>query len=139
MELFGIIVSVPLAFVMSMAYCAFLAKVVRRFDFARRVLIALSLILLGLFFLELVLLATFGAIRSRAIVGPGFYVAHVFFFFFGVPALANVLVLTRGSSIFARWYFAGTICTVFALFLVLLQYGVSEALYGVDGTNGPYS
>ena len=139
MELFGIIFSVPVAFVMSMAYCFFLARVVCRFDFARRLLFAVSLILLGLFLLELVLLAMFGAVRSRAVVGPGFYVAHVFFFFFAVPALANVLVLPRNGSIFALWYFAGVICTVFAFFLMLLQYGVSEALYGIDGTNGPYS
>jgi hypothetical protein len=34
---------------------------------------------------------------------------------------------------------AGLACTLFAFSLVLLQYGVSEALYGIDGTQGPYS
>jgi hypothetical protein len=138
MELFGIILSVPIAFVISMAYCAFLANVVRRLDFARRLLFVVSLILLGLFLIELLLLAIFGAVHSRAAVGPGFYVAHVFFFFVGVPALGNVLVLPISGPILGRWYFAGAICTLFVVLLVLLQYGVSEALYGVDGIDGPY-
>ena len=36
-------------------------------------------------------------------------------------------------------YVAGSRCTVLAFFLILLQYNVSEALYGNDGDNGPCS
>jgi hypothetical protein len=54
---------------------------VRQFDFACRFLFAVAVIILGLFSLELVLLAMFGAVRSQAFVGSGFYAAHVFFFF----------------------------------------------------------
>ena len=32
-----------------------------------------------------------------------------------------------------------TLCTVFAFILVLMQYGVTEALYGIDGNDGSYS
>jgi hypothetical protein len=138
-ELFAIVLSVPVAVVMSMGYCAILAKVVRKLDGVRRPLYSASLVLLGLFLVELVLLVMLGAVRSRAIVGPGFYVAHVVFFFLGTPALANALILGGRGSLVSRWCVAGAICTIFAVMLVLLQYHVSEALYGLNGTDGPYS
>ena len=97
------------------------------------------MILLFAFSAEVLLLATLGAVGSRTFVGPAFYVAHVVFFFLGTPALANVLLLRTPAPFVQRWYVAGILCTVFAFCLVLLQYGVSEALYGIDGTNGPFS
>ena len=95
--------------------------------------------MLGLFAVEILLLVTIGAVRARGLIGPGFYVAHLAFFFLCPPALANVLVLRPKLGIFTTWWVAGALCTVLAFFLVLLQYGVSEALYGIDGDDGPYS
>jgi len=138
-ELFGIVFSIPVAFVMSMVYCAVLARVIRRFEALRRWLYTASVVILGGFLMEVVLLSTLGAVRSRGIIGPAFYLAHVIFFFLGTPALANVLLLRKRAAVVRRWYLAAILCTGFAFCLVLLQYGVSEALYGVDGTNGPYS
>ena len=71
MELLGIVFSIPVAFVMSMVYCAILANAIRR--------------------CEVALLTTLGA----GVIGPAFYVAHVVFFFLGTPALANVLLLRK--------------------------------------------
>ena len=138
MELFGIALSVPVAFIASTVYCLFLARVIIHFEFLRRAVWIVSVAVLCLVAAELVLLVTIGAIRSRAIIGPGFYVAHVALFFLGAPALANLLILRNPRGRF-RWYWAVPACTAFAFGLVLLQYGVSEALYGVDGIDGPYS
>ncbi|MGH9579234.1 MAG: hypothetical protein ACRD3R_17485, partial [Terriglobales bacterium] len=124
MELFGIVLSIPVAFVASMVYCLFLAKLVSRSDRLSRWLLRASHIVLLLFSVELVLLVALGAVRSRGLLGPGFYVAHIFFFFVGTPALANSLVLRSGRGFFAKWFVAGVLCTMFALFLVLLQYSV---------------
>ena len=139
MELFGILFSIPVAFVVSMVYCAILTHTIRRFESLRRSLHVASVVVLAGFLGEVVLLTTLGAVRSRGVIGPAFYVAHTVFFFLGTPALANVLLLRRGAPVMRRWYLAGVVCTGFAFCLVLLQYGVSEALYGIDGTNGPYS
>ena len=139
MEIFGIVLSIPAAFVACTLYCLFLVKLISRFDRVSRWLRLGSHIVLALFSFELVLLITLGAVRSRGVLGPGFYVAHTFFFFLGAPALANSLVLRPGGGFFAKWYVATVLCTVFAFFLVLLQYGVSEALYGINGNDGPYS
>ena len=139
MELFGILFSIPVAFVMSMVYCAISVHAIRHVERLRRWLYVVSIGLLVGFISEVVLLATLGAIGSRAFVGPAFYVAHSVFFFLGTPALANVLLLRKRGPVVRGWYLAGALCTLFAFCLILLQYGVSEALYGIDGTNGPYS
>ena len=128
MELFGILFSIPVAFVLSMGYCALLAKVLRSFDRLYVFLYVPSIIVLSIFLVEVILLLSLGAVRSRALVGPAFYPAHLIVFFLGTPALANVLVL---RTVFCKWYVAGIICTVLGVFLVLLQYGVSESLYGI--------
>jgi hypothetical protein len=162
-ELFGIILSVPVSFVMSMVYCAFLAKAVRKLDRVRRVnqrgkgkshgsealegamdrvrrsVCVGSLVLLNSFLVELALLARLGAVRVSAVVGPGFYVAHSVFFFLCTLALANVLVLRKRGPFVARWYIAAVICTLLSFYVVLLEHGAFEALDGLDGTNGPYS
>jgi hypothetical protein len=95
MELFGIVLSIPVAFVASMLYCLLLAKVVSKSALLSRWLRIASLALLSLFAVEILLLITIGAVRARGLLGPGFYVAHLVFFFICTPALANVLVLQR--------------------------------------------
>lgn len=139
MEIFGILLSIPAAFVASMLYCLFLAKVISRFGRVSRFLRLASYVVLALFVIELVLLVTLGAVRTRGILGPGFYVVHIIFFFLGIPALANLFVLRPRGGFFARWYVTTVLCTAFAFLLVLLQYGVSESLYGINGDDGPYS
>jgi hypothetical protein len=138
-EIFGIVLSIPVAFVMSMVYCAILAHAVRRFDRLRSWLYAASFVLLAGVLSEIVLLITLGAVGARALIGPAFFIAHLAFVLLGAPALANVLLLRKSGPLIGRWYLAGVFCTAFAFLLVLLQYGVSEALYGIDGNNGPYS
>jgi hypothetical protein len=138
MEMLGIVLSIPVAFVASMLYSFFLSRVVLKYERLSRWLRFTSCFFLGLFACELGLLVTLGSVRSRGLLGPGFYVAHLAFFFMGPPALANLLVLRPRPGFLTNWYVAGVFCTLFAFFLVLLQYSVSESLYGIDGENGPY-
>ena len=139
MELFGILLSIPVAFVASVVYCFLLATVLIRFDMLRRWMWWASLVVLIGFGVEILILATLGAVRARHIIGPVFYVAHLAVFLLGTPALANVLILRSRPARRFRWYWAIPLCTAFALVLVLLQYGVSEALFGIDGVDGPFS
>lgn len=139
MELVGIVLSFPVALVASTLYCLFLGRVVSKSERSARWLRLVSYLILDLLAVELVLMVTLGAVRSRALLGPSFYVAHLIFFFAGPPALANLLVLRTEGRSFSKWYVAAVLCAVLAFFLVLLQYSVSESLYGIDGDNGPYS
>ena len=139
MEIFGIILSIPVAFVANLVYCFFLSRVVVRREMLRAVIWWLSIGILGAFAVEVSLLSTLGSVRARGLLGPGFYIGHVVLFFLGPPALANVLVLYKGPRRPVAWYAAVPFCTIFAFALVLLQYSVSEALYGINGNNGPFS
>jgi hypothetical protein len=139
MEIFGIVLSIPVAFIASTLYCLFVAKVVSKSRGASRWLSFGSYLVLFLFLIEVALLATLGAVRSRTLIGAGFYVGHLVIFFLGVPALANLLVLRIRRRFLSEWYVAAVLCTVFAFSLVMLQYGVSEELYGIDGVDGPFS
>ena len=132
MELFGIALSVPVAFVASMLYCFFLDRVVFKFEGPRRWLLFTSYFVLVCFAAELVMLFALGAVRSGAILGHSFYVVHSTLFFLGVPSLAHFLLLRKRRRSVDRWYVAGVLCTAFAFFLVLLQYSVSESLFGIE-------
>ena len=138
MEIFGILLSVPVAFVASAIYVFFLSNEVVGTGILRRAMLIASAGVLIAFVLEVLILLTMGAVQARTLFGPSFYVVHVILFFLGTPALANVLVLRQRPGHLARWYAAVPLCTVFAFVLVLMQYGVSEALYGIDGQGGPF-
>jgi hypothetical protein len=139
METLGIILSVPVAFIASLVYCFLLTRLVVRFETLRRFMWRVSAGVLMALVCEIVLLIALGAVRARGSLGPGFYVAHLLLFFLGTPALANVLLLRDRPNRRIRWYLAVPLCTAFAFGLVLLQYGVSEALHGVDGVGGPFN
>jgi hypothetical protein len=81
---------------------------------------------------ELVVLLLVGAKQTQAVVGPAFYWAHLVVVALATPSLANLLVLRRREWALGRWYWAGAVCAAFGLGLVLLQYAVSEALFGID-------
>lgn len=96
------------------------------------------MVVLAMLMIEWSLLGVVGAVGSREIVGPLFYPLHLVVFFLSVPALANVLLLMRPRRGFWRSLLVAIACAVFALPVVLTQVAVSEALYGVDGSGGPY-
>jgi hypothetical protein len=83
--------------------------------------------------------ATMGAVRARETLGPAFYGVYSVLFLTAIPSLANVLML-RGNR--PKWWYVLAVacaCAIFALPIVLMQYGVSEALYGINGDDGPFS
>jgi hypothetical protein len=110
-ELFGILFSVPGAFVASLIYCLLLARVVTHIEPLRRVMWKGSLAVVLAFAVEVVLLLTMGPAQCRAIFGLAFYVAHLALFILVTPAVANLLVLWRPGGLI-RWYWAVPICTV---------------------------
>jgi hypothetical protein len=137
MELFGILFAIPVAFVAAAVYAS-LMRFVLRYRLINRIALWISIAVLGGLLLEWGALLAVGAVRSRAIVGPAFYPAHLVLFFLAVPALANVLIIKKRGTILGAWFMVALLCSVLALPIVLTQYGVAEALYGVDGTGGPY-
>ena len=141
MELVGIVLFIPLAFVAGGIYACVIHFVLRYRIVSRVALWASTAVLVGLL-LEWVALITVGAVRSRAIIGPAFYPLHLLIFFLAIPAFANLLLIRIRNSAakygFGAWFVEALLCSALALPVVLTQYGVAEALYGIDGAGGPY-
>jgi hypothetical protein len=138
MEVLAIVLSVPAAFICSIVYSLIIGRLTRGMDRAKRIVMWSSAIVLGVSGLEAFGVATIGAPALRESIGVSYYPLHLALFLCSVPSLANVLVLQRKATHLSRWYAIGTMCAIVGLGVVLLQYSVSEALYGVDGGGGPY-
>lgn len=139
MELFGIILSIPGAFIASTLYRHLLLMARSKWPTIAPVLTAASWIVLAGILVEWALLLLRGAVETRLLVGTVFYPAHLIVFVLGTPALINVLVLPSPCSRRARWFRTVPLATVLAFVLVVQQYGVFEALYGIDGEDGRFS
>jgi hypothetical protein len=139
MELLGIVLALPVAFVASAIY-AYVLRFAVKFAFVRQTAPWGSTVVLFGLLLEWVALATMGAVQIRARIGPAFELIHLLIFFLAVPALATLLVIKKGMGESGLgWLFVvALLCSALALPVVLTQYGVTEALYGIDGTGGPY-
>ena len=120
------------------AFCLLLVKVVRKAPHAAQMLWYLSVSGLWLFACELVLVSVVGSVEARKLLGPGYVVAHVILTFGAAPALAGASLL--GTRHLSRWWPAvAAVCWVVGVAALFYQYGVMEALYGVDGVGGPYA
>jgi len=139
MEIFGIVLSVPAAFVASALYSFGVRWLTSRLPWLTKPTLIASLVVLSGLVMEWCLLGVVGAVRSREIIGPLLHPLHLLVFFLSVPALANILVLRRAGGGFWRSLCVAMACAALALPVVLTQVAVSEALYGVDGSGGPYA
>ncbi len=139
MEIFGIILSVPGAFIASALYRHLLLMARSKWPRIAPVLTAVSWIVLAAVLAEWMLLLLRGAVGTRVLVGPVFYPAHFVAFVLGTPALINVLVLPNPCARRARSFCVVPLSTVLAFILVVQQYAVFETLYGIEGQDGPFS
>jgi hypothetical protein len=138
MELFGIMFSVPVSFVATSIYAVIIKRITTKRTYLIVPLFWISGVILTLIILEFVGVLTVGAIRLREIIGVQYYPLHISVFFLFWPSLANIMGMQRRIGFLSKWYMIGIACAFLGLCVTLLQYGVSEALYGIDGTGGPY-
>src|SRR4051812_7484906 len=104
MELYGIALSVPAAFVATMLYSLFVRYVVTRSEAWTKRFRQGSIVILALLLLEIALLAAFGAVRIYGAIGGVFLWIHGVVFFLGTPALANLTILrSKGDRASNMW------------------------------------
>jgi len=138
-ELFGIVLSIPGAFIATGLYRFALLLARLRWPWIKQIFLPASYGVLAVMLAEWILLITRGAAGARVLIGSPYYPVHLLILFLGTPALLNVLVLPNPSKRRAQWWFAVPLCTLLAFILVLQQYSVSESLYGFEGHDGPFS
>ena len=136
MELVGIALFIPFAALAAAAYAAIARGLFARSASLASIAYRISSAVLLLFATEVVAVGTLGILRSREILGLPFLVAHELTLILAPPALANVLVLSLKSR--KSWYVAAAAATCLAIAMLFFDIKISEALYGIDGTGGPY-
>lgn len=133
MELFGLVASVPITFCLIAHYRLIVLSFTARYHWGIPLLRPASYFLLALIALEVAMIATLGPAQSQTRIGPLFLPVHFMLFLLGTPALANVILLRSSIGPALKWYLVASVCALFAFFLVLLEYHVTEGLFGVDG------
>lgn len=119
-------------------FCFVLATFIRPRPTLARILFYPAVFGLCLFALDLLTVGLFGAVRSRQLMGPAFFPIHAFVTLMSAAFLAGSLLL--GQRNFARrWLAVAAVSWMLGVFSIFYQYGVAEALYGIDGEGGPYS
>ncbi len=119
-------------------FCFVLATFIRPRPTLARILFYPAVFGLCLFALDLLAVGLLGAVRSRQLIGPAFFPLHAFVTLMSAAFLAGSLLL--GQRNFARrWLAVAAISWILGVFSIFYQYGVAEALYGIDGEGGPYS
>ncbi len=130
MELLGIILSFPTAFVASIVYAFILKKVTTKLPFLVLTMLWVSVIVLIVGLLESFCLVLVGTLRLREAIGMLYYPIHETIFILTLPALINIMRLQNRFSFLSKWYSIGSLCAVIGAGIVLQQYAVSEALFG---------
>ena len=133
MELFGLLLSIPGAFFMSIICRFVILQADPHYPWIRRFLKPISKGILGLLAVELLAFGMLGPRRVHDLTGPLFEVVRFLVFFLATPALVSLLVLRWPS----KWYVVGPLGAAFAFALILLQFRVSDQVYG-EKVERPY-
>ncbi len=139
MELFAIVLSIPGGLVLGLIYANTVCRIVSHYRMLSKLFIVASFIVLFALILEILLLVSLGAVNSRRMFGPAFSIMHLIVFVLGAPAIANILTLPQRMHFRGYRLVAGVAFGIFFTSLVVMQYAVSEELYGIDGDTGPFS
>ena len=119
-------------------FCFVLATFIRPRPKLARFLFYPAAFGLCLFVLDLLAVGLFGAVRSRELMGVLFFPIHTFVTLMSAAFLAGSLLLGQ-RNIAHRWLAVAVVSWMLGVFSIFYQYGVAEALYGIDGEGGPYS
>jgi hypothetical protein len=137
MEGFSLLLSFPVAIVASLIYMIILEKTIKRWNFVSKLFVYVSVWVLVLFLLELACVSVFGPINLRRVIGSQYYMIHLYVFLVATPAMANIFALWFKFK--KRLMVGAIVCGVVGTSSALLQYTISNSLFGESGKTGPYT
>jgi hypothetical protein len=137
MEAFGILLSLLIGLVGAPAFCFVLARFIRPIPALAFFGFWMAAPLVVLFAVEILLVAAFGILGTRALVGPGFFLTHAVLSLATGPALACVALLGH-RGILRWWPLVAVVCWLAGAAGIFYRYDVADTLYGIDGFGGPY-
>jgi len=109
MELFGIMFSVPAAFVTSSLYAVIVKKFIAGKSPLDRTLLWASIVIVAAWTVEFaaVVLLLASSQEESILLIP--YSVHLVLFFLVVPSLANILQFQKAEPFLSKWYFTAMI------------------------------
>lgn len=132
MEMFGAILAIPVSFVSSGLYSVFLFAFIKPHAKLSTFLFWPSLVVLTALSWEIVLTILVGPKGLEELMGPTYFRIHVGIFFLSVPSLVNAIALQRRFSIISKWYIIAPACSILTILIIMLQFYVTDILFGID-------
>ena len=132
MELFGIILSIPGAFLASVTYRCLLIWFSEVYPLAVRMIIFASRCVLIAILLEWAALATWSAVELHHFLGVFYYKFHSLLFLAGTPSLINVIVLADPQKPRVITNLVILLATLLGFTLVLVEFSVSDSIFGPE-------
>lgn len=132
--LYVILVAMPISFVAGSVYCVIIKRLTIKWKFLINPILLISALILSLVLLDFLGVAIFGVIKLQEITGQSYLPIHAFLPSLALPSLVNVMSLQKKINFLSMWYVIGIACALFGLGFVLLGYYISESLYGINGT-----
>lgn len=139
MDVLALVFAIPAVLAANVVYVLIVRFALSRFAKLRPWVLWPSWLVVATALIDIVVVATIGAVAARTLMGPAFWTVHLLVFLFGAPSLANVLILSRRAFWFRQWYATAAVCCLFGVFLLFFQVGVGSALFGPEGVGGPFS
>lgn len=128
MEMFGIILSLPFFFIVSVAYSIIARKLFKSFPKLSNIILWPSVILLALLLLELFLVFVISPKVLENSLGIVFALTNIATLILAIPSLANILILQNKFPVLSKWFIIGPGCTALTLVTLLFQLYFSVTL-----------
>ena len=129
MELFGILFSIPISFIISFIYFKIISYIINeRIFFSKWILLSSKLIIL-LFVIELLLIIFLGVSTLQNMSNGLYYVIHLGLFFLLLPSFINIIIIK--ISFLNKWYIAVPVSVIFSIIIIFYQIFVSERLFDI--------
>ena len=138
MELFGIMLGIPVALVVSTVYTNFVIRTYEKSGFIFKAQRVLPYFIIPLLILEVVVLVSMGAFAAHQKFGGWFDWMHTANLFLGSAAVVNLVVAVfrrfeQNSSYPFTRFTACSVCFVMMIVSMFTNIYVYEDTYGVDG------
>ena len=132
MEGFALILNMPLSFVLSSVYSILLIRFIKPHTKLSTFMFWPSSVVIYALILETILVTAIGPNGLVELLGSSYFQIHLGIFILSVPSLVTILALQKKFPKISKWYITALICVALATHVLLLQYHVTDSLFGIQ-------
>ena len=132
MEGFALILTIPLSFVLSSVYSILSIKFIKPHTKLSAFILWPSFVVIYSLILETILVIALGPNGLEKLLGSSYFQIHLGIFILSVPSFVTILALQKKFPEFSKWYIISSVCVPLALYVLLLQYHVTDTLFEIQ-------